>query len=188
MILGLGHINIVVEDINKASLYYKSLLNASPVQRFNNFRNSGFSKSAGFMDNFEDVDVSIEFLQVGDTDVFIELMEYHTPRSTSNRFDKKTNMIGGVGHICLKVSNIDDEFSRIKEHHDIRMISKSNDYKPFKISDIEASDFFFYEKEKELDKEAKNEVVNIVSNTRYFYFIDLYGIQWEFEEGHSDIG
>jgi len=34
----------------------------------------------------------------------------------------------------------------------------------------------------------KNEVVDVIGGIRYFYFIDKYGIQWEFEEGHTDIG
>ncbi|WP_338062882.1 VOC family protein [Vibrio tetraodonis] len=34
----LGHINIVVEDIDEASKYYCSLLKGTPVQRFDHFR------------------------------------------------------------------------------------------------------------------------------------------------------
>ncbi|MBQ5849261.1 MAG: hypothetical protein IIW54_00345 [Lachnospiraceae bacterium] len=45
-----------------------------------------------------------------------------------------------------------------------------------------------FDEELETDVKAKDNVVAIISNTKYFYFIDKYGVQWEFEEGHTDIG
>ena len=35
---------------------------------------------------------------------------------------------------------------------------------------------------------GKGKTVDILGNTKYFYFIDKYGLQWEFEQGHTDIG
>ena len=32
------------------------------------------------------------------------------------------------------------------------------------------------------------QTARILSQVRYFYFVDKYGLQWEFEQGHSDIG
>ena len=32
------------------------------------------------------------------------------------------------------------------------------------------------------------ETAKILGQVRYFYFIDRYGLQWEFEQGHTDIG
>ncbi|GEM77671.1 VOC family protein [Vibrio sagamiensis] len=188
MISGLGHINIVVDNIDLASDYYADLLSAVPVQRFNNFKNEGFSKSAGFIDNYNEVDVSIEFLKIGNTNIYLELMEYHSPVSEEVHFHKTPNMIGSVGHICLSVSDIDAEFERVKAHKDVRMISESSAYKPFKISQIKTDEFFFHDEVNEKNVEEKKKVADIVSNTRYFYFVDKYNIQWEFEEGHSDIG
>lgn len=40
---------------------------------------------------------------------------------------------------------------------------------------------------KEMD-ERKHQTAKILSEVRYFYFIDKYGLQWEFEQGHTDIG
>ena len=40
---------------------------------------------------------------------------------------------------------------------------------------------------KEMD-ERKQQTAKILSEVRYFYFIDKYGLQWEFEQGHTDIG
>ena len=36
--------------------------------------------------------------------------------------------------------------------------------------------------------ERNVQTAKILSEVRYFYFIDKYGLQWEFEQGHSDIG
>lgn len=46
----------------------------------------------------------------------------------------------------------------------------------------------FFDEELEKDKKQKEDVCNIVSNIKYFYFIDKYGVQWELEQGHNDIG
>ena len=53
---------------------------------------------------------------------------------------------------------------------------------------IESKDFFFYDEAVEQDSNEKNNVCDIIAGIRYFYFIDKYGIQWEFEQGHTDIG
>lgn len=46
---------------------------------------------------------------------------------------------------------------------------------------------FFDQDMKEMD-ERKQQTAKILSEVRYFYFIDKYGLQWEFEQGHTDIG
>jgi hypothetical protein len=35
---------------------------------------------------------------------------------------------------------------------------------------------------------AKEAICEIVKGIRFFYAVDRYGIEWEFEEGHADIG
>lgn len=47
---------------------------------------------------------------------FLELMQYHSPISESYIRDKKVNDIGGVGHICLRVNDIDNAFTFIKNN------------------------------------------------------------------------
>ncbi len=61
---GLGHINIVVDDMMAAIDFYKNLFGAIPRQFFPHFNNKGFAKSAGFIDNPEQVDVSIAFMEI----------------------------------------------------------------------------------------------------------------------------
>ncbi|HGJ5899509.1 VOC family protein [Arsenophonus apicola] len=188
-IIGLGHINIVVDDLEAAIFYYKKLLTAKQVQIFPHFKNIGFAKSAGFMESPEGVDVSITFLEIPNTSIHIELMQYHSPIGIKiDNKNKFSNNIGGVGHICLKVNNIDDAFSHIKNMPDTKLIVNNENYQPYKIDNIAHFEFQFVDTETENNREAKENVCKIVSNIRYFYFIDKYGIQWEFEQGHSDIG
>jgi methylmalonyl-CoA/ethylmalonyl-CoA epimerase len=59
----LGHINVVVTDLEEATRFYQALFGASVEQTFPHFKNVGFARSAGFLDDAESVDVSIRFLK-----------------------------------------------------------------------------------------------------------------------------
>ena len=139
------------------------------------------------MDKPEEVEVSINFLYVNGASFYIDLMEYHHPAGDQTIHCRKTNDLGGPRHICLQVSNIDEAFEFLKTQ-DVKLISDHPDYKPYKISEITPDQFKFYDPEKEADTKAKQKVCDIIGNIRYFYFIDKYGIQWECEQGHTDIG
>jgi methylmalonyl-CoA/ethylmalonyl-CoA epimerase len=86
------------------------------------------------------------------------------------------------------VKNIDKAFNHVKSQEGVRLISDSPDYFPYKIDDITVDEFSFFDESLENDFNEKEKARSIVGNIRYFYFIDKYGVQWEFEEGHSDIG
>ena len=186
--LGLGHINIVVDDIDAASDFYQRIFNAIPQQEFPHFKNIGFAKAAGFLEKPEKVDVTIRFLEIPGANIFLELMEYHTPRELTPIQEKKTYEFGGPRHICLKVSNIDKTFNFLKKQDGLKMINISDEYKPFQIDKIEPSEFRFFNDEKESDHQTKKVVCDIIGRIKFFYFIDRYGIQWELEQGHADIG
>lgn len=183
---GLGHINIIVDDIDAATTYYQDLLGATPEQLFPHLKNEGFAKSAGFMDNPNEVDVSISFLKVDGANFYIELMEYHAPQGDKKVHRRQTHDIGGPRHICLQVNNIDECFEFLKTQ-DVTFISEHPEYKPYQISSISPEQFRFYDPEKESDQDAKQNVCGIIGQIRYFYFVDKYGIQWECEQGHTDI-
>ncbi|WP_298768627.1 VOC family protein [uncultured Shewanella sp.] len=185
----ISHINIVVDDITQACEFYQQVLEAIPVQYFAHFKNVGFAKSAGFMEEAEKVDVSIQFLKVPTVPapLFIELMEYHYPNGNDRRPTGRTNDIGGVRHIALGVSNIDESFQYLKSINGVRMISDHLHYKPYTISPIKTDDFTFFDDVLEGDLKAKENVCRIISGIRYFYFQDRYGVQWELEQGHDDI-
>ncbi|MBC1474430.1 bleomycin resistance protein [Listeria grandensis] len=188
-IIGLSHINIVVENIERGVRFYEELLGAVVYQKFPKFKNEGFAKAAGFLEMASEISVSIAFLKVPSTPLVLELMEYHTPKTTpidpETIRQKDVTTVEGVKHIALSVRNIETEFSRVKKIDGVTFINKSLGYEPCKIDDITINDF-------EISGEnvvgtAKEEVQRNISNTWYFYFLDKYGVQWEFEQGHVDL-
>ena len=100
----------------------------------------------------------------------------------------KANDISGARHVALKIVNIEEAFEYIKAQPDVTLINTSEDYRVFQISKTEPSEFYFFDEKKEKDPVLKQQSADILGNTKYFYFIDRYGLQWEFEQGHTDIG
>lgn len=186
--VGMGHVNIVVDDIDKGIEFYKKLFSAMPYQIFRNFSNVGFSKAAGFLEEPEKVKLHIAFLDIPDTGLTLELMQYVTPATVNRVVRNDVSDIAGVRHVALKVQDIKSAFNHVSSVEGIKLINENIAYKPYKIDDITRTDFIFFDEELETDVKAKDNVVAIISNTKYFYFIDKYGVQWEFEEGHTDIG
>ena len=82
-IVGLGHINIVVENIDEGIKFYEELLGAVPYQIFRNFSNAGFSKAAGFLENPEKINLHIAFLNIPESGLTLELMHYINPVSNN---------------------------------------------------------------------------------------------------------
>lgn len=184
-----GHVCIIVDNIDEATDFYKVLFNAEPMQDFPHFKNQGFAKSAGFMDKPATVDVTIRFLKLPIKEgFFIELMQYHDPVGKVVSNQKAATDRNLVAHIAFRVTNMTEAFEHVKNIEGVRLISDSPDYQPFKIDTITPNDFYFFDKTLEENPDEKRKVCDIVSNIRYFYFIDKYGIQWELEQGHSDIG
>ena len=71
---------------------------------------------------------------------------------------------------------------------DTRLINQSDDYKVFQISETSPEEVHFFDQDV-TEKDGRNsDTAKILSGVKYFYFIDKYGLQWEFEQGHSDIG
>lgn len=187
-IIGLGHINIVVENIDEGIKFYEELLGAVPYQIFRNFSNSGFSKAAGFLENPENINLHIAFLNIPESGLTLELMQYINPVSHNKVLHNPVFDIAGVRHVALEVDGIEKAFDHVVSVSGVRLINNNTAYKPYKIDDIQQKDFSFFDKELEVNEVEKSRVVKIISNTKYFYFIDKYGVQWEFEEGHTDIG
>jgi methylmalonyl-CoA/ethylmalonyl-CoA epimerase len=186
----LGHINVVVTDLDEATRFYQELFGASVEQTFPHFKNVGFARSAGFLDNPESVEVSIRFLKFSlkrSEDLFLELFVFHHPPGRQEIMPRKTNDMGGPRHVCLRVTNIDEVFAHVKSIAGVHLINESPEYRPYFISPIKPSAI-------ELPgaspgaAEAKEAISKIVKGIRFFYAIDRYGIEWEFEEGHADIG
>lgn len=90
--------------------------------------------------------------------------------------------VPGVRHVALKVTNIEEAFIHIKSQPDTTLINTSSEYKVFQIGKTSPEDFYYFDKQKEADADAKTVAANILGAIKYFYFIDKYGLQWEFEQ------
>ena len=185
---GLSHVCIFVDDVEEAFRYYERILGAVPNQCIPHWKNKGFFQAGGFIEEAEEAEVSIGFMDVPGTKFTIELMCYHYPEGRKTPIVFKANDISGARHVALKVINIEEAFESIKSQPDVTLINTTEDYKVYQISKTEPSDFYFFDQEKESNAEAKQKAADILGETKYFYFIDKYGLQWEFEQGHTDIG
>lgn len=107
---------------------------------------------------------------------------------TKRTYLLRANDVSGARHVALKITNIDEAFLYIKSMPDTRLINETDDYQVFQISETYPDEVHFFDQDmKEMD-ERKHQTAKILSEVRYFYFIDKYGLQWEFEQGHTDIG
>lgn len=185
---GLSHVCIFVDDVIEAFIYYERILGAIPNQHIPHWKNKGFFQAGGFIEEAEEGEVSIGFMDVPGTRFTIELMCYHNPKGRQEPVIFKANDISGARHVALKVTNIEEAFEYIKSQPDVMMINTTDDYRVYQISETSYTDFYFFDQERQNDKEEKKKSAEILSNTKYFYFIDKYGLQWEFEQGHTDIG
>ncbi len=187
-ITGLSHVNIGVSDLKRAISFYESFLGAEPKRIFPRFKNRGFALSAGFIDMPENVDVSIAFLDIPGTGLTLELMEYHVPPVRSRIEDYAVNDVGGVRHIALRVNNIEQAFENAINESGVRLISTQSTYMPFTISKTEPDAFRFFDQAEENNVKLKAKTAHEIGHIRYFYCVDPYGVQWEFEYGNDSIG
>lgn len=179
---GFSHINIIVEGLEEAETFYQQLFGAQKLQRFSHFKNIGFAKAGGFLEASEHVEVSMSYLQIPDTELRLELMHFHSPKGCQDIVTHHANDLGGPRHVSLEVDSIDDAFQHVTSMDGVRLINDSPKYKPFKIDTIQTHAFTFFDPKKEADIQAKEQMAQMVSSVYYFYFIDRYGIQWEFEQ------
>ena len=186
--IGLSHVCIFVDDMVSAVSYYQKLLGAVPDHYLSHWKNKGFFQAGGFLDEAEEGDVSIAFANVPGTKLTLELMEYHYPKGRKEPVIFAANDVSGARHVALKVTNIDEAFLHIKSMPDTRLINQTDGYQVFQISETQPSEVHFFDQDLRETDERNVKTAKILSQVRYFYFIDKYGLQWEFEQGHSDIG
>lgn len=187
-IVGLSHICIFVDDMEQAVDYYRNLLGVQPDHCLPHWKNQGFFKAGGFVNEAADGDVSIAFVNVPGTKLTLELMQYHYPKGRTEPVTFAANDVSGARHVALKVTNIEAAFAHIQSMPDTRLINETEDYRVYQISETQPSDVRFFDQASGETDERNIETAKILGQVRYFYFIDRYGLQWEFEQGHTDIG
>nr|WP_300184311.1 VOC family protein [uncultured Agathobaculum sp.] len=187
-IIGLSHICIFVDDMEQAVDYYRALLGVQPDHCLPHWRNEGFFRAGGFVDEAADGDVSIAFVNVPGTKLTLELMQYHYPKGRTEPVIFAANDVSGARHVALKVTNIEAAFAHVQSMPDTRLINETEAYRVYQISETQPSDVRFFDQAPGETDERNTETAKILGQVRYFYFIDRYGLQWEFEQGHTDIG
>lgn len=187
-IVGLSHICIFVDDMEQAVDYYRALLGVQPDHCLPHWRNKGFFQAGGFVDEAADGDVSIAFVNVPGTKLTLELMQYHYPKGRTEPVIFAANDVSGARHVALKVTNIEAAFAHIQSMPDTRLINETEAYRVYQISKTRPEEVRFFDQAPGETDERNAETANILGQVRYFYFIDRYGLQWEFEQGHTDIG
>lgn len=187
-IIGLSHICIFVDDMEQAVDYYRALLGIQPDHCLPHWKNEGFFRAGGFVDEAADGDVSIAFVNVPGTKLTLELMQYHYPKGRTEPVIFAANDVSGARHVALKVTNIEAAFAHIQSMPDTRLINETEAYRVYQISETQPTDVRFFDQAPGETDERNTETAKILGQVRYFYFIDRYGLQWEFEQGHTDIG
>lgn len=187
-IIGLSHICIFVDDMEQAVDYYRALLGVQPDHCLPHWKNEGFFRAGGFVDEAADGDVSIAFVNVPGTKLTLELMQYHYPKGRTEPVIFAANDVSGARHVALKVTNIEAAFAHIQSMPDTRLINETEAYRVYQISETQPTDVRFFDQAPGETDERNSETAKILGQVRYFYFIDRYGLQWEFEQGHTDIG
>ena len=187
-IIGLSHICIFVDDMERAVSYYQALLGVQPDHCLSHWRNKGFFQAGGFVDEAADGDVSIAFVNVPGTKLTLELMQYHYPKGRTEPVVFAANDVSGARHVALKVTNIEAAFAHIQSMPDTRLINETEAYRVYQISDTRPEEVRFFDQAPGETDGRNAETAKILGQVRYFYFIDRYGLQWEFEQGHTDIG
>jgi len=161
-VLGLSHVNVVVEDIGEATNFYQRVLGFQQawdsdgnIMDYTGVSMKSFALDAGIMDGEAILDV--RFLRHPQAGIYLELMHYHTPEGKSIKPPQpKTYDVGGPRHVALEVANCTEVFNYLKKQEGVTMISTDTSYHPVKLDGFPIS---------------------------FFYWVDKYGIQWEMEEG-----
>ena len=160
-VVGISHLNVVVDDIEYATEFYKRTLgfeqahNARGVMDYKGLTRETFARDAGFLDGV--VNVDIRFLKHPTAGLYIELMKYHSPVGSQEIIYRNTNDLGGIRHVALEVSNAEKVFYYLKQQRDVKMINESSQYGP------------------------PEELTPVT--IKFFYWLDPWGVQWEMEEG-----
>jgi inosine-uridine nucleoside N-ribohydrolase/catechol 2,3-dioxygenase-like lactoylglutathione lyase family enzyme len=159
--LALSHVNIVVDDLDKATEFYGRALgfmiacNKDGKINFPHYKSPAFAKDAGFLDG--EVDVDIRFLKHPQAGLYLELMVYHYPEGSQKVPEFNINDMGGPRHVAMEVTDLAKVFEHLKEQPDVQMINPSPKYGP----------------PLPLGK----------SDVAFFYWRDPYGVIWEMETG-----
>jgi catechol 2,3-dioxygenase-like lactoylglutathione lyase family enzyme len=166
-VLGISHLNVVVEDIDVATEFYGTVLGFEPAVNddgpmdYPGVDLGSFARDAGFDDGR--VNVDIRFLKHAEVGLYIELFTYHHPIGDQTVRRRNANDVGGVRHVAIEVPDaaVAHEFIRHQQHEYAKRglrieILGADDHVPEELTPYPY---------------------------KFFYWIDPWGVQWEIEQG-----
>ncbi|WP_242506683.1 nucleoside hydrolase [Vibrio vulnificus] len=169
-ISAVSHLNIVVDDVDKATAFYKRTLGfeqaydeSGKIMDYPRLSLASFAKDAGFESG--KVDVDIRFLHHPTAGLYLELMRYYEPAGDQRITIKNTNDMGGIRHTALEVNDIMEAFNYLKDQPGVEMVR--------------------YPDGREHDEVAGPPMLLSPFPMSFFYWRDQYGVQWEMECGRK---
>jgi catechol 2,3-dioxygenase-like lactoylglutathione lyase family enzyme len=162
----ISHLNVVVDDIEIATEFYRTVLGFEPAVNDDGPMDypavglASFARDAGFPDG--QVDVDIRFLKHPTLGLYLELFVYRHPKGDPTVHRRATNDMGGIRHVAVEVSDA------VAAHAFVRARQEAYLKKGLRI-DILGDDH--------VPEELKP------FPYRFFYWIDPWGVQWEMEQG-----
>lgn len=154
-ILGLSHFNIIMSDLKMMD---EATLFYRKVLGFRHawslwLPDEAAKRFAADAGIGEDCRVMVRFLVHPNARVHLELMLYEFPKGDQEIHFRKTNDVGGIRHIALEVTDAVAVYHWLNRQEGVRLLAS--------------------EPPSQLAPDPQT----------FFYFIDPYGVQWEFEQG-----
>jgi len=176
-IRSIGHINVVVPNIDEAEKYYLEIFSAKLVASLPHFKNEGMTKNMGLAN----ADLSEKIIKFSHCNLVILLIEFHTEAGSKEIPKNNLNDMGGPRHIGLNVENIEASFDFLKSRSDIEILN-SSDFRPVTYSPITPDQFHLASQDADQNQQEKQRLAELLSKKKSFYFRDKYGVIWEIEE------
>ena len=152
----LSHINVVVDDTVEEGAKYYEMLGFHPASNADGPMKYLNITNYGFCVDagFDACRVDVLFLKHEIINLYLELFFYYEPVGDMVIPIKQTNDAGGIRHIAVEVEDSVATYNELKsKDHQGRFITKDT---PIPLTPFPYT---------------------------FFYWVDKYGIQWEFEQG-----
>ncbi len=177
----MGHISVVVSNLDEAEKYYCELFEAKTIATLANLENEGMSKNMGL----EGLKLSEKIVKFAHCNLVLVLTEFHSPKGNSEIVKHQINDMGGPRHIGLNVENIDAAFDFLKGRSDVEILNNDS-FRPVSYSKISADQFSLNSMQTEENSKEKERLAELLSKKKTFFFRDKYGLIWEIEERFFD--
>lgn len=173
----MGHISIVVSNLEEAEKYYSELFGTKAIASLINLKNDGMAKNMGF----ENLELSEKILKFVHCNLVLVLTQFHSPQGSSEVPKHQINDMGGPRHIGLNVENIESAFDFLKGRSDVEILNNA-DFRPVSYSKISPDEFKLESSTSEQNQQEKEKLAQLLSKKKTFFFRDKYGLIWEIEE------